>query len=202
MTSTPGEAFGLATGPAGFDVDAWINSAARPQRTVDVYGRADLLARLDAISAEVAAIRRRQAIAGDDDSERSISEAPYGAEALADLEAEWDDLAATFQASRLPVVVRGLTEAEEAAALKSAQKARPDLAKAQNAEWQEFVGLRIVHAAIVSPALSLEQVVAIHARIGGAAFAPLANTVRALTRQAPVVPPTPFSKPSLPPART
>lgn len=201
MTSTPGEAFGLAAGPAEFDVDAWISSAARPQRTVDVYGRADLLARLDAIAAEVAAIRRRVAMLGDD-PERSISDAPEGVEALADLEAEWDDLAAQFTASRMPVVVRGLTEAEEAAALKGAQKARPDLAKAQNAEWQEFVGLRIVAAAVVSPALTFDQIAAIHSRIGGAAFAPLANTVRALTRQAPVVPPTPFSKTSSPPART
>lgn len=201
MSSTPGGAFGLGAGPAGFDVDAWISSAARPQRTVPLYGRADLIARLDQISADVAAIRRRTALAGEDD-ERSLDDAPDGADALADLEAEWDDLAAQFAASRLPVVVRGLTELEEAAALKAAGKARPDLAKAQNAEWQEFVGLRIVAAAIVSPDLSFEQLVAIHARIGGAAFAPLANTVRALTRTAPVVPPTPFSKPSSPPART
>lgn len=199
-----GDAFGLTADatPAAFDVDAWIAQAARPQRTVTVYARADLLARLDEIDTEVARLRRdtRQAqVAVDaplDDA------APDTDGRIADLEAEWDDLAAQFSASAMPVTVRGLTEAEQAAAVRAAGKQNPTLAKAQNAEWAELVGLHIVAAAIVTPPMTIEQVRAVHARIGGAAFAPLANTVRALTNQAPVVPATPFSKPSSQAART
>ena len=199
MDTAPGAAFGLPTHTApAFDVDEWIANAGRPQRTVTLYGRGDLIARLDEIDAEVKRIRRRQVAQLD----ATLDEAPYGAEAIAALEEEWDALATTFSESALPVVVRGLTEAEEADALKAAAKANPNLAKAQNAQWQEFVGLYIVHAAIVSPALSFEQLHAIYTRVGAAVFAPLANTVRSLTRTAPVVPPTPFSRTSSQTAQT
>lgn len=192
MTSTPGAAFGIPTDPTTFDVDTWIANAGRPQRTVTIYGRADLIARLDEIDTEVKTIRRRL----NAHTEQSLDEGGQDETRITELEEEWETLATTFSQSALPVVVRGLTEAEEADALKAATKSSPLLAKAQNAQWHELVGLYIVHAAIVSPDLTLAQIIAIHQRIGAAAFGPLANTVRALTRQAPAVPPTPFSKPS------
>ncbi len=177
------ETFGIEAGPASFDVDAWIAQAARPQRTVTVYGRADLVARLDEIDAEVA---RHRAAGGAE-------------EALADLRAEWDDLAEAFSASALPVTVRGLTGAEEFTAIAAARAARPDLVDAGGAlspAWHEFVGLHLLAAAIVSPAMTLDQVVAIHAKVGSTALAPLAAAVQALTSAGTVVPATPFSEPS------
>lgn len=202
---TTGEAFGLTPGadPAAFDVDAWIAQAARPQRTVTIYARADLIARLDEIDAEVTRLRRTHAQQASAAGDASLEDAaPDTGGRIAALEAEWDATAAQFSASAMPVTIRGLTEAEQAAAVRAAGTSDPTLAKAQNAEWAELVGLHIVAAAIVSPHMTLDQVRAVHARIGGAAFAPLANAVRALTNQAPVVPATPFSKPSSQAART
>lgn len=182
------------TSTAAFDVDTWIRQAARPRRLVTIYGRADLLARLDDIEAEANRVRAEAATtAGNLDGVATTGE---HAARLEILEAEWRRVAQQFAASALEVVVQGLTEAEEAAAYTAAKAANPDLAKTQNAEWHEAVGLHVVAAAIVSPRLTFEQVVEIHARIGAAAFAPLPHAARELSRRTPAVPSVPFSRPS------
>lgn len=138
--------------PATFDLDAWISGASRPERTVTVYRDGHLLAELDEIDAQIKAAK---AVAPEN---LGITEVPPSES----LERQWEDVAARFVTSALPVRVRALTQAEYRAAHKAGVKACGGEAKAD----PDVIGLHVVAAASVAPKMSPAQAAALRDAIG------------------------------------
>jgi hypothetical protein len=93
-----------------FDMDAWIDDAKLPQRSMTVYRRADLRSRLDELEREI-----RLSEGGESSS------ADAG---VAGLKAEWRKVAEQIDASAITITVRALTD-------DAGKQARAD-AKAEN----------------------------------------------------------------------
>lgn len=105
----------------GFDLDAWIDDAKPPQRSMTVYRRADLMSELDEIERQI-----RIAEGG----ESSAADA-----GLKGLKAEWDKLATKISDSAQTITVRAITD-DAAKQARADAKAEGIKAKAA-AEWDE-----------------------------------------------------------------
>jgi hypothetical protein len=105
----------------GFDLDAWIDDAKPPQRSMTVYRRADLQSRIDELDRQIRLAEGQ---------EGSAAEA-----GVQGLKAEWDKVARQIADSAVTVTVRAVTD-------DAAKQARAD-AKAEGikgkaaAEWDE-----------------------------------------------------------------
>jgi hypothetical protein len=103
----------------GFDLDAWIDDAKPPQRSITVYRRADLMSRLDELERDIKLA---------DGAESSSADA-----GVRGLKAEWDKVARKIAESAVTITVRAVTD-------DAAKQARAD-AKAEGikdkaaAEW-------------------------------------------------------------------
>jgi hypothetical protein len=141
--------------PNTFDLDAWLAGGIRPQSSVRVYGRADVMADLQRIEREVAIIEE-------------AGEAAVGDTDLAALNAEYDALAAVLSESAIDIRVQNLDAATIAATVADvvgeadAKKSDRILTEAEQTE----ITLRQVQAAIVEPPMTLEQVRQLHSVIG------------------------------------
>lgn len=124
------------TTPQTFDVDAWLDGLSRPQRSVRVYQRGDLMARLDDLAAQI------EHADASDSTERSIAD---GASSDS-LRLQYAELAEQMQAASLAVTIQGHDADEKAAILK-------DMKDASNRER----GRALVFDALVSPAMTREQ---------------------------------------------
>lgn len=141
--------------PADFDLDAWLAGAVRPQSSVRVYGRADVLADLQRIDREIDVIK-------------DAGEAAVGDTELAALNAEYDRLAAILAGSAIDIRVQNLdsdTIAATVAAVIGADEAAKEGRELSEDEQREIT-LHQVQAAIVEPAMNLEQVRKLHKAIG------------------------------------
>ena len=137
MTETPQE----------FDVDAWIDGAERPARSVTVYQRAGLIADLDALA---------ERILNADDEE---VDGPSMGGGIGKLRAEYQKLAQQFHDSGLTVRVAGHDEAEK----RDFAKANPD-PDANGLAWI------VLSDAIQSPKVSPDQVKRLAGAVGEAQF--------------------------------
>lgn len=165
--------------PADFDLDEWIDGATRPERSVTIYRDGHLLAELDDLERR---IKSAKAVPVED---RGITD--DGAESL---QALWDETAERFAASALTVRLRAITNEEYAAAHKSARKA------CDGKDDPEIIGLYVVAASVVSPAMTPVQVSRLRDKVGEAQIGLLAITAHELrTKGLPKVT-APFSRPS------
>lgn len=144
-----------------FDVDAWITDARPPQRAVVVYGRGDLLSRLQALEADIKA--------NPDDSPRMGGDPRRS---------EMRRLREQIDASRRVFHVRALLEEErEEIGQRHTTKAPPGDPDAEDkfdAKGYEHEGFA---RAITEPVMTVEQVKRLHAAIGEAQWLALAEAI-------------------------
>ena len=123
------------TTPQTFDMDAWLSGLSRPQRSVRVYQRGDIMARLDDLAAQI-----EHAEMGDI-GERGLADASPES-----LRAQYAELAEEMQAASLLVTVQGHDADEKAAILKEGE-----------GSTARERGRALVFDALVSPSMSREQ---------------------------------------------
>lgn len=158
--------------PEDFDIDAWLSDAKRPERSVIVYKRADLLADLDELQRRIS---EANAVA---EEEESLAASPVA------LEHEYLALAQQFHDSGLVVRVKGLTQ-DEMDAINSASKAAK--------ETEAQIGRRMIEAALVSPRLTYEQLEKLSMAIGDIQMNQIVIAYKLATLKAPEVT-VPFSR--------
>lgn len=173
MSVTPEETAPLGA-PEDFDLDAWLTDAKRPERSVTVYKRADLLAELDDLE------RRIDELNSIPEEDQSLADSPSA------LEAEYLAKAQAFHDSGLLIRVKGLTS-DEITAIGEESKAAKDTA--------EQAGRRLVAAALVSPKLTFDQLKKLSDAIGSAQMQLIVGAYQLATMKAPEVT-VPFSRKS------
>jgi len=124
------------------DIDAWIDGAQRMRRSVLIYQRPDLVAELDTINQEMTTAKA----AGLD---------------IGDYESRWESTARAFADSGLRVTVEGQT-VDEVASLRAESTAL--------GEDDEQESARVLAKAIVSPKVTVAQLIALHNALGDAQF--------------------------------
>jgi hypothetical protein len=150
------------TTPQDFDVDAWLNDAERPARSVTVYQKAGLIAELDALAQRI-----------ENEEGEEVDGPSMGG---GNLRAKYADLARKFHDSALTVKVQSLTNQEQAGLLKG-----------HEGEDQEDRGAVILAEAIVSPRMTPAQVKRFNAVLGDAQFARIMDAWHSACREAPEV---------------
>jgi hypothetical protein len=149
--------------PQDFDLDAWLDDAERPQRSVTVYQKAGLIADLDALEAKI--------LAAEDDED---VDGPSMGGGPAKLRAEYQKLAKQFHDSALTIRIEGRDENERAKA--AAGETDPALR-----------GAAVIADAITSPKFSAKQVEKLAEKIGEAQFANVVATFKAAFSDMPSV---------------
>lgn len=142
------------TEPADFDLEAWLAGARPPERSVTVYGRADLVADLEALDAAYEAAR------GASTDRRLVG-------AGSDLARLIQEKRAEMEASRLTIRVRGL---ERETVREQAEQATKDTT-------DEEVAVRQIAAAAVQPRMTEDQARRLLARIGWGQFRSISDAV-------------------------
>ncbi len=160
--------------PADFDFDAWLSDAKRPERSVIVYKRGDLLADLDDLE------RRIAELVSIPEEDQSLSDSP------APLEKEYEALAQQFHDSGLLIRVKGLTSDEMNAINTAGKDAK---------ETPEQIGRHLIEAALVSPKLNFDQLGKLSDAIGSIQMQQIVQTYQLATLKAPEVT-VPFSRKS------
>ena len=90
------------TTPQEFDVDAWIDGAERPARSVTVYQKAGLIAELDALAEQITNAEEAEDVDG-----------PSMAGGPASLRAKYQKLAQQFHSSALVIKIEGRDDSEK-----------------------------------------------------------------------------------------
>lgn len=147
--------------PQDFDVDAWIDGAERPARSVTVYQKAGLIADLDALSERI--------LNADDED----VDGPSMGGGVGKLRAEYQKLAQQFHDSGLTIRVEG-RDASERAAL--ASKAEPELR-----------GAAVLADAIQSPKFTPEQVKKLSDKVGAVQFQRIVDRFNEASEEMPTV---------------
>lgn len=173
------------------DIDAWLDGAKRTERTVTVYGRADLFADIDLLEAE------QRTLASIPEGDRAM-----GGEDGSALQGQIDALIVQMDGSKLVLRVRALIDEETEAirkdaekdlkevldkaaadardeALRNCKRADPGMAAndknsmlrnaaavAMNATLESETDIRTIAAAIVSPPMDAARVRKMIERIG------------------------------------
>jgi hypothetical protein len=174
LTNQPEETVAPLEPAEDFDLDAWLSDAKRPERSVTVYKRADLLADLDELERRIEDLQRIP------EEDQSLSDNP------AALEAEYLAKAQEFHASGLLISVKGLTKDELDALAAESKAANESAADA---------GRRVVAAALVSPKLTFEQLGKLEKAIGSVQMGMISTASNLATMKAPEVT-VPFSRKS------
>ena len=138
------------TTPQYFDVDAWLDGAERPARSVTVYQKAGLIADLDALEARI--------LAAEDDVEE-VDGPSAGGSASGKLRAEYAKLAQQFHDSALTIRVQGHDEDE-----------KREFAKENQGLEAGELGYIILADAITSPKVTADQLKRLAKKIGEAQF--------------------------------
>jgi hypothetical protein len=133
------------TTPQDFDIDAWLEDAERPARSVTVYQKAGLIAELDALA---------ERIENAEDEEVDGPSAGGGS-----LRSQYARLAKQFHDSALTIRIEGRSEAEK----QEIAKANPDLNGAQMA-------YAVLADAITSPKFTPTQFERLVHKLGDAQY--------------------------------
>jgi len=152
------------TTPQDFDLDAWLEDADRPERSVTVYQKAGLIADLD---------RLAEQIQNADDDE---VDGPSMGGGVGKLRAEYAKVAKQFHDSALTVRVRSVSDSEQA----ELREKNPDLD-------QRALGKLVLSEAFVSPKASPEQVGKLERVLGDAQFSLIVGAWQQACRAVPAV---------------
>ncbi|WP_088320295.1 hypothetical protein [Kineosporia sp. R_H_3] len=162
-----------------FDVDAWLEAAAPPQRSVTVYGRADLVAQLEDLVAERDAAQLRAStvpvqrgpidprlggVVAETEDDRDI----------AFLDDRISDIRAALEGSRLVLHLRALLNEERGELLKKHRASEDDDLTPEGARAYEHDAIAL---ALVSPPMTTAQTARLHTRIGEAQWAAIGRTL-------------------------
>ena len=161
------------TTPQDFDIDAWLNDAERPARSVTVYQKAGLIADLDELAARIEA------------AEAEEVDGPSMGGGVGALRAKYADLAQRFHDSALTIRVQSLTKQEQV----------------ELTEGKEYLspverGAIVFAAAIVEPKMTPDQVKRLNTVIGDAQFGLIGAAWNSACREAPEVSADFLPKPS------
>ena len=152
------------TTPQDFDLDAWLEDADRPERSVTVYQKAGLIADLDRLEAQ---------ITNADDDE---VDGPSMGGGVGKLRAEYAKVAKQFHDSALTIRVRSVSDSEQA----ELREKNPDLD-------QRALGKLVLSEAFVSPKASPEQVGKLERVLGDAQFSLVVGAWQQACRAVPAV---------------
>lgn len=152
------------TTPQDFDIDAWLNDAERPARSVTVYQKAGLIAELDALAVQI------------ENAEADEVDGPAMGGGTGLLRAKYADLAQRFHDSALTVKVQSLTRQEQA-----------DLTAGKDELTVSERGAVVLAEAIVSPRMTPAQVTRLNAVLGDAQFGLILSAWNSACREAPEV---------------
>lgn len=150
--------------PQDFDVDAWLNDAERPARSVTVYQKAGLIAELDALATQI------------ENAEGEEVDGPSVGGGVGTLRAKYADLARKFHDSALTVKVQSLTNQEQA-----------ELLAGHDTDSMADRGSIVMAEAIVSPKMTAAQVRRLNAVLGDAQFQMILDAWHSACREAPEV---------------
>lgn len=151
--------------PQDFDLDAWLDDADRPERSVTVYQKAGLIADLDRLAEQI------QNAAEDEDVD-----GPSMGGGVGKLRAEYAKVAAQFHESALTVRVAGHGDEEK----RDFATANPDLAPSE-------LGRVVLADAIKAPKITPEQVKRLEKKIGPAQFGLILNAYHQASTELPSV---------------
>jgi hypothetical protein len=150
------------TTPKDFDIDAWLEDAERPARSVTVYQKAGLIADLDALAERI---------------EYEEAEEVDGPSAGgASLRGQYAKLAQKFHDSALTVRVQSLTNQEQA-----------ELLEGHDDDSMADRGAIVIAAAIVQPKVTPAQVKKLNSVLGDAQFSRITEAWNLACRNAPEV---------------
>ena len=134
--------------PQDFDLDAWLEDAERPTRSVTVYQKAGLIADLDALAEQIENAEDAEDVDG-----------PSMAGGPASLRAKYAQLAQQFHESALVIKIEGRDDAE-----------KRDLAAANPSLTGTELGRVVIADAIQSPKFTPAQLEKLAKRIGEPQF--------------------------------
>ena len=141
------------TTPQDFDIDAWLEDAERPARSVTVYQKAGLIADLDALQERIENAETDEA--ADLNHERGLGEQSESQR----LTGEYAKLAKRFHDSALVIKIEGRTDVEKV-----------ELTKASAGLDQTHMGYSVLADAIQSPRFTPAQIEKLASRIGEVQF--------------------------------
>lgn len=147
--------------PQDFDLDAWLDGAERPARSVTVYQKAGLIADLDALEARI--------LSADDED----VDGPSMGGGVGKLRAEYAKLAQQFHDSALTLRIEGRDHHE-----------RAKIAAGVEAQLRDAA---VLADAITSHKFTAEQVVRLVEKIGGAQAKLIVDRFTAASDEIPVV---------------
>jgi hypothetical protein len=154
----------MSATPQDFDLDAWLDGADRPERSVTVYQRAGLIADLDRLAEQI-----RNA---DDDE----IDGPSMAGGVGQLRAEYAKVAKQFHDSALTVRVRSVSQSEQSEI------------RDRNTDLDErALGKLVLSDAFVSPKATPEQVGKLERILGDAQFSLIVGAWQQACRAVPAV---------------
>ncbi|NOJ59760.1 hypothetical protein [Arthrobacter sp. 260] len=131
----------MTNSPDEFDLDGWVKGIKRPERSVTVYQRPDIIAELDELERQIKTARR---VAQDDEGSLGSKRS------LRALEGEYQRMAQEFSDSALTIRLR-LVDADEKKRI---------VAKSKKGDMADFAG-RMWSAAIISPKVTPKQALAL-----------------------------------------
>ena len=138
----------MSVTPQDFDLDAWLDGAERPQRSVTVYQKAGLIAELDRLAEQIEHADEDENVDG-----------PSMAGGVRRLRAEYAKVAQQFHDSGLSIRVQALDDLEK----RDMRNANPDLSPTQ-------LGYLVISSAITSPKMTPAQLEKLEKRIGEIQF--------------------------------
>lgn len=167
--------------PQDFDLDAWLEDAERPARSVTVYQKAGLIADLDALAEQ---IENAEA----DESAELIYERSIGESSESQkLRAKYAQLAQQFHDSALVIKIEGRDDAE-----------KRDLATANPGLTGTELGRVVIADAIQSPKFTPAQLEKLAKRIGEPQFNQVIARFHEACNEIPAVSADFLPKPSTP----
>jgi hypothetical protein len=168
----------MTESPQDFDLDAWIDGAERPARSVTVYQKAGLIADLDALAEQ---INNADMDGIEHAEERSIGEQSESQK----LQSEYAKIAQQFHESALVIKLEGRDDAEK----HEIAKANPGLTGTQ-------LGYVVIADAIQSPKFTATQLEKLADRIGELQFGQIIARFHEACTEVPVVSADFLPKPS------
>lgn len=152
------------TTPQDFNLDAWLDDADRPERSVTVYQKAGLIADLDRLAEQINAADEEEV------------DGPSMGGGVGKLRADYAKIAKQFHDSALTVRVRSISEDEQA----ELREKNPDLDR-------RGLGQLVLSEAFVSPKATPEQVGKLERILGDAQFSLIVNAWQQACRAVPAV---------------
>ncbi|MCT9624283.1 hypothetical protein HWD94_03985 [Pseudarthrobacter equi] len=152
------------TTPLTFNIDAWLDNAERPSRSVTVYQKPGLIAELDILEEQIV------------NAEAEEVDGPAAGGGTGKLRAKYQELAKQFHDSALTVRVQSLTDREQI-----------ELLEGHHDDNSSVRGAIVMAEAITEPKMTPEQVQRFNTLIGEAQFSRVVTAWNNACKVAPAV---------------